>query len=118
MEIQPTRGGFRKPIRVKEFIVDYLAAHGEAYIAEMHRAYKGELRRLAEENPNRVVMSRGGPRVRLYHNPSYHSFQVKVWELAREGLLEFSRSEPTIGLDGQFKGFANLPERHYYKLKA
>lgn len=118
MEIQPTRGGFRKPIRVKEFIVDYLAAHGEAYIAEMYRGYKGELRRLAEENPDRVVMTRGGPRVRLYHNPCYLSFRVKLWELAREGTVEFSRSEATIGLDGQFKGFANLPERHYYKLKA
>lgn len=117
MEIERRRGGFRKPISVRVFILDYLADHGEAYIAEMHRAYKEELKRLAESNPNRVVMGKHSLRVRLYHSPCYHSFHVKAWELAREGLIELTRTEPTTGLNNQFKGFAQLPERHYYKLK-
>ena len=47
MEIERRRGGFRKPISVKAFILGYLAENGEAYIAQMHRAYKAELKRLA-----------------------------------------------------------------------
>jgi len=117
MEIEPHRGGFRKPISVRAFILDYLAENGEAYIAQMHRAYKAELKRLAAASDKRTVMGKRGIMVRPYHSPTYHSFQIKVWVMAREGLLEFNRSEPTTGLNNQFKGFAQLPERHYYKLK-
>lgn len=117
MEIEPQRGGFRKPVSVRAFILGYLAENGEAYIAEMHRAYKAELKRLAEASDKRTVMGKRGIIVRPYHSPRYHSFQLKVRALAREGLVEFKRSERTTGLDNQFKGFSELPERHYYKLK-
>ncbi|MDP2872613.1 MAG: hypothetical protein Q8P31_08765, partial [Bacillota bacterium] len=49
-EIEPRRGGFRKPISTREFVLDYLRSNGEAYIAEMHRAYKDALRAIAESN--------------------------------------------------------------------
>jgi len=117
MEIEPQRGGFRKPISVRAFILGYLAENGEAYIAEMHRAYKAELKRLAEASDKRTVMGKRGIIVRPYHAPRYHSFQTKVWELAKEGFLELTRAEPTTGLNNQFKGFTELPERHYYRVK-
>lgn len=119
MEIERGIGGFRKPISVREFILSYLRKHGEAYAAEMHRAYKDELERVAERSPRRRRVTRSGEiKTRPYHVPRYHSFQMQVWRLAQEGEIEFARAEPTEGLNGQFSQFAELPERHYFKLKS
>lgn len=119
--VEPTRGGFRKPISTREFIFDYLAKNGEAYIAEMHRAYKSELRAIA--NANAELPPYGGrgrrptrPRPRKYVYPRYHSFQMQVWQLAQEGLIKLARIEPTEGQHQQFRGFSAMPERHYFRL--
>ena len=121
MEIEPTRGGFRKPLSTREFILGYLEKNGEAYIAEMHRAYKRELETIAVANavspPYRGRGRRPSvPKVKKYVLPRYHSFQGMIWKMTQEGLIRLARTEPTLGQHQQFKGFAEPPERHYYQL--
>lgn len=107
MEVEPTRGGFRKPISTRDFILDYLRENGQQYIAEMHRAYKKELDRLARENG----------RKRPYHKPRYHSFEMCVQLLAREGAIEFSgKEEESDNL--RFIGWEFKPVRRFYRLKS
>lgn len=106
MEIEPTRGGFRKPISTREFIHSYLGRQGEAYIAEMHRAYKAELDRIAMEKGRR----------HRYHKPRYHSFEMCVQQMSREGLIEFSGKEEESD-SPQFDGWPDKPVRRYYRLK-
>jgi len=121
LEIEPTRGGYRKPLSTREFILEYLDKNGEAYIAEMHRAYKEELKVIATANAE-VPTYRGRgrrpttPRAKRYVLPRYHNFQGMVWRMAQEGLIRLSRTEPTMGQHEQFKGFAEPPQRHYYTL--
>lgn len=120
MEIEPRPGGFRKPISTREFILSYIKDHGEAYPAEMHRAYKDALLAITLKRLEALAdgISKGQkPRVRKYIYPRYHTFAGQVWNLAQEGLIELSRTEPTRGRHDQFKGFDQLPELHYYKLK-
>ena len=109
------RGGNHHPLSVRGFITDHLAATGEDYIARMHRAYKEELDRLAENNSNRVSGKRG-TRVKYYHKPRYHSFEMAVQMLAIEGLIEFSGREEESDAP-QFQGWENKPMRRYYRLK-
>lgn len=116
MEVEPTRGGFRKPISTREFILNHLGSRGEAYIAEMHRAYKEELKRLAENNPQRLVNGRRGIKVKHYHKPRYHSFEMVVQLLAREGLIEFSGREEESD-NPMFDNMEWKPVRRYYRLK-
>ena len=114
---EPSRAGSRHPIAVKEWILDYLASRGEAYIAEMHRAYKEELERLAGERHSRRRITRWGEiKVIPYHTPRYHSFQMQVWRLKAAGLIEVTRKEETRGVHGQFAGFKELPMRWHFRL--
>jgi len=106
LEIEPTRGGFRKPVSTREFILEHLKDRGQDYIASMHRAYKAELGRLARESG----------RKRPYHKPRYHSFDVEVAMLARDGLVEFSGREEESNAP-QFDGWPVKPLRRYYQLK-
>lgn len=121
MEIEPTRGGFRKPLSTREFILNYLKKNGEAYIAEMHRAYKVELQAIAAAGAT-IPPYRGRgrkptvPRAKRYVYPRYHNFQGQVWKLAQEGVIQLARTEPTMGQHEQFKGFSEPPQRHYYQL--
>jgi len=105
LKVTPGRGGNRHPLSVRAFILDYLAVD-EDYIANMHRAYKVELARLAEENG----------RHRPYHKPRYHSFEMAVWVLAKEGLIEFSGREEESD-SPQFQGWGIKPLRRFYRLK-
>lgn len=116
MEIEPRRGGFRKRIRTTEFILEYLSNNGEAYIAEMHRAYKQELLKVAGQDPRRCRVTRYGEiKVRRYHTPRYHSFEMQVQHLARQGLIEFSgREEQSDSL--QFREWDAKPLRRFYRL--
>ena len=102
----PKRGGNRHPLSVRGFILDHLGSVGEDYIASMHRAYKAELDRLGRENG----------RKRRYHKPTYHSFEVRVQILAREGLVEFSGKEEESDYP-QFESWDNKPLRRYYRLR-
>lgn len=116
MEIEPRRGGFRGPVRTTEFILQYLSNNGEAYIAEMHRAYKQELLKVAEQDPRRCRVTRSGEiKVRSYHAPRYHSFEMRVQVLARQGLIEFCGREEESD-SPQFQGWDAKPLRRFYRL--
>jgi len=106
LKVTPGRGGNRHPLSVRTFILDHLAAAGEDYIANMHRAYKAELDRIARENGRRY----------RYHKPRYHSFEMQIQLLAREGLIEFSGREEESDYP-QFQGWEFKPVRRYYRLK-
>lgn len=106
LRVTPGRGGNRHPLSVTAFILDHLAAVGEDYGASMHRAYKEELDRIAMEKGRRY----------RYHKPRYHSFEMKVQLLTREGLIEFSGKEEESD-NPQFQGWENKPVRRYYRLK-
>ncbi len=106
LKVTPGRGGNRHPLSVTAFILDHLAAVGEDYGASMHRLYKGELDRIAMEKGRRY----------RYHKPRYHSFEMKVQLLTREGLIEFSGKEEESD-NPQFQGWENKPVRRYYRLK-
>jgi len=105
LKITRQRGGNHHPLSVRGFILDHLAA-GEDYISAMHRAYKAELDRLAQENGRR----------HRYHKPVYHSMEMAVQILAREGLIEFSGREEESDAP-QFQGWNPKPMRRYYRLK-
>ena len=104
-KITRQRGGNRHPLSVRGFILGYLHTVGEDYISSMHRAYKAELDRIAREKGRRGA----------YHKPRYHSFEVAVQVLAREGLIEFSGREEESD-SPQFEGWEPRPMRRFYRL--
>lgn len=106
MRTSRQRGGNRHPLSVRGFILSYLAANGEDYISSMHRAYKLELDRVAVDKGRRYQ----------YNKPRYHSFEVSVQILAREGLIEFSGREVETN-SPQFESWPEKPMRRYYRLK-
>ncbi len=106
LKVTRQRGGNHHPLSVRGFILDHLAANGENYISAMHRAYKAELDRIAQEKSRRY----------RYHKPRYHSFEMAVQMLTREGLIEFSGREEESTAP-QFQGWENKPVRRYYRLK-
>jgi len=105
LKITPKRGGNRHPLSVRSFILDHLATVEEDYGANMHRAYKAELVRLARENGRRY----------RYHKPVYSSFQVQVKHLAREGLIEFSGREEESD-NPMFENIEFKPVRRYSRV--
>ena len=72
----------------------------------MHRAYKAEL--------DRIALERG--RRHRYHKSRYHSFEMAVQMLAREGVIEFSGREEESDAP-QFESWPAKPVRRYYRLK-
>ena len=106
VKITRQRGGNHHPLSVRLFILEHLESVGEDYIASMHRAFKDALDRVALEKGRR----------RRYHKPRYHSFEVKVNMLAREGLVEFTGREEESDLP-QFNNWPVKPLRRYYRLK-
>lgn len=106
LKISRQRGGNHHPLSVRQFILDYLAANGDDFIASMHRAYKTELDRVARERGRRY----------RYHKPRYHSFEMAVQGLARDGLIEFSGKEEESDYP-QFESWPDKPVRRYYRLK-
>ena len=104
-KVSRQRGGNHHPISVGTFILDHLAANGEDYIANMHRAYKMELDRLSQQNG----------RIKAYHKPRYHSFEMAVQNLAREGLVMFSGKEEESD-SPQFASWDIKPMRRFYRV--
>ncbi len=105
LPLRPGRGGNRHPIAVKQFILDRLARVGEDYISGLHQAYKEALDQLARDRKREY----------FYHHPVYDSLSQMVWELVREGLVEFSgRVEPSD--NPSFAHWKNKPMRRYYRL--
>ena len=106
LKVSPGRGGNRHPLSVRGFILDYLAAVGEDYGSNMHRAYKLELDRIGRENGRR----------QRYHRPTCGSFQTQVRHLAGEGLIEFSGREEESD-SPHVDGWPDKPMRRYYRLR-
>jgi len=106
VKITRQRGGNHHPLSVRLFILEHLESIDEDYIASMHRAFKAALDRVALEKGRR----------RRYHKPRYHSFEVKVNMLAREGLVEFTGREEESDRH-QFDNWPVKPVRRYYRLK-
>jgi hypothetical protein len=116
-DIEPGRGGFKGPVPVSEFILNHLA-HGDDYIANMHRLYIQELLDAAID-AGRVVFNLRGEvnraRSRLYHQTTYHSFEMAVQRLARSGQIHFSGREEASD-DPRFINWNPKPDRRYYTL--
>ena len=106
LKITRQRGGNHHPLATTQFIIDYLSMNGEAYGAQIHRAYKEELKRLATEKGRRY----------RYHRASYSSFNKKMNLLAREGVIEFSGKEEESD-NPMFDNMGWRPVRRYYRLK-
>jgi len=106
LRVTKQRGGNRHPLSVRAFILTHLSVVGEDYIASIHRAYKAELVRICQLNNRRCP----------YHKPRYHSFEMQVQVLAREGLIEFSGREEESD-SPQFQNWEVKPLRRYYRLK-
>jgi hypothetical protein len=105
-KISKPRGGNKHPLSVMAFIISHLGRVGEDYPANMHRAYKAALDEVAREQ------GRSSP----YHKPSYHSFEVKVLQLVREGKVEFS--DRTQDSDtARVERLEIKPVRRFYRLK-
>ena len=106
LKITKQRGGNHHPLSSRQFIIDYLLKNGEAYGAQIHRAYKAELDRLAIERTRRY----------RYHRASYSSFNKKMNLLTREGVIEFTGREEESD-NPMFDNMGWRPVRRYYRLK-
>ena len=106
LKITRQRGGNHHPLSSRQFIIDYLSMNGQAYGAQIHRAYKAVLDRIAKENGRR----------HRYHRPSYSSFNKKMNLLAREGVIEFSGREEESD-NPMFDKMEWKAVRRYYRLK-
>ena len=67
LKLTKTKGGNFHPIDFKDFVIRHLTEVGEDYQANIHRAYKEQLKILAEQTGRR----------KYYHQPSYTSFNSK-----------------------------------------
>lgn len=100
------RGGNLHPLSSRQFILDHLAAVGEDYCAEIHRAYRARLDQLAIE--------RGRKR---YHRAVFGSFNKVMNGLTREGLIEATgRTERSDHPMFKDRDPEEIPLRYYYKL--
>lgn len=105
MRLKGRRGGNNHPLATKQFILDRLAQVGEDYISGLHQAYKAELDRIAREKRREFY----------YHHCTYPNFNKRVWEMIKDGLIEFSgREEPSD--DPKFSGWETPPVRKYLRL--
>lgn len=99
------RGGNRHPLSVRQFILDHLARVGEDFPASMHRAYNAEL----------IEIARDKGRTAPYRKPSYQSFYMQVWKLAKAGSIKLSGREEESD-SPQFAEWDQRPMRRYYRL--
>ena len=106
LKVTRQRGGNYHPLSPRDFTLRHLEAAGEDYIANIHRAYKRELDRIAEEKG----------RKRRYHKARYHSFESRINIMVKEGLIEFSGREEESDWP-QFDNWPSKPVRRYYRLK-
>ncbi|MBA7710639.1 hypothetical protein ES703_119584 [subsurface metagenome] len=106
LKITRQRGGNHHPLSSRQFIIDYLSNISEDYGAQIHRAYKAELDRIAKENDRRY----------RYHRASYSSFNKVMNTLARESVIEFTGREEESD-NPMFDNVEWKPVRRYYRLK-
>jgi hypothetical protein len=81
--ITSRKGGNFHPLRVVDFIVEYLAGGREASTTEMHHAYKVRMKELSERAGRKTP----------YRMATWYSFNVKVWTLHGQGVLTYNEQE-------------------------
>ena len=99
----------------REFILEHLSRVGEDYIAAMHRAYKQAVTDIELETGRTHRTKSGRILGRRYRRPTYHSFEMMVQRLAREGQVAFSGHEEESD-DPRFRNSEMKPVRRYYQL--
>jgi hypothetical protein len=116
--IEPKRrGGFRKPLSTRAFIIDHLTAIGEDHPSSIHQAYKAKLRELAEAKPLPIHRGRGRQPTRHLHYKAatYYSFTRELRAMEREGSIKKSgRTEVSDSVHTEH--WPNKPTREYYQL--
>jgi len=103
------RGRAASTVRTGMFIRQYLLAHGEASIIEIHQAFKDAIK---AENANRK---------RPIRKPTYESFSKYFRNLRTLGLVEFIGREETTMKAGllSIRGTAIVPSvKRFYRLTA
>lgn len=134
-ELEGVRGGFRKPGKVSDFILEWLGTKGEDIISNMHQEYSGGLivkgvviqdDWLIRKAEDKYAGSRNKREGRFwqeedgtwrgipYRKTTYQSFKVAVENLIRVGLVEKSRQEESD--DIRFVNWDPKPLRNYYRL--
>ena len=82
------RGRAASEIRTGQWIKRYLETHGEACIADLHAALRGEIREMNEDRKQQGVP--------LYRAPTYENFGKYFRNLVALGLIEFTGREAPI----------------------
>lgn len=106
--IEPLRpGGFRKPISVRQFVIEYLQAVGEDHPSAMHQAYKVAL----AEMP--LLASRRG---RRYKACTYYSFSRELQAMKLEGIIKHG-NKTEVSDSKHTAHWETKPLRNYYTLE-
>ena len=101
------RGGFRKPVSLEQFVVEYLQGAGEDHPSAIHKAYKETLK--AVELP---VHRHGRP----YKACTYYSLTRQLQSMVLKGIIiQSDRIEESDSLHTQH--WEKRPKRKYYRLK-
>ena len=112
-KIEPTlpvepleQGGFRKPISVRQFVVEHLRHVGEDHPSAMHQAYKAALAEIP------LLASRRG---RRYKACTYYSFSRELQAMKLGGIIK--HSDKTEVSDSKHTAhWETKPLRNYYAL--
>ena len=104
--IEPLRpGGFRKPISVRQFVIEHLQTTGEDHPSAMHQAYKAALAEIP------LLRSRRGKK---YKACTYYSFTRELHAMRLEGVIKHSKTE--ISDSKHTAHWETKPLRNYYVL--
>jgi len=105
-KIEPRQGGFRKPISVRQFVIEHLQTVGENHPSAMHQAYKAALAEIP------LLASRRG---RRYKTCTYYSFGRELQAMRLEGIIK--HSDKTEVSDSKHTAhWETKPLRNYYVL--
>ncbi len=117
-DVDQPRGGYKGPLPIRDFVLQYLQNKGEDYVANIHRAYLEELWNIAVSKGRIIYTATGNLsrwKSRPYHKTTYKSFNKELHDLVRAGLVEPSGNEEVSDMP-QFSGWDEAPIRRYYRL--
>jgi len=105
------RGGFKRPVRIGEFIRDFLAGGHHAYGQEIYKAYKEAVQLVSYTDPRKTGHKR--------QCISYSGFSIYLSCARRLGLLEYCNpdgSTPGATLITEPSMYPQAAERRYSRL--
>lgn len=106
LPVEPLRpGGFRKPLSVRQFIIEHLQTAGEDHPSAMHQAYKAALAEIP------LSRSRRGKK---YKACTYYSFTRELHAMRLEGVIKHGKTE--ISDSTHTAHWKTKPLRTYYVL--